>query len=52
MQLIWLTFEKIDDLDFQEWIQAQAKLPRGQKRVFLGVRIHENVVFGIRANTK
>ena len=50
MQLIWLTFEMIDDLDFQEWIQAQAKLP-------LGVRICEYLkmwylVFGIRANTK
>ena len=31
MQLIWLTFEIIGDLDFQEWIQAQAKLTKRPK---------------------
>ena len=68
MQLIWLTFEMIDDLDFQEWIQAQAKLPKRRKNDFFTgastceyLQIPANtceylkiwyLVFVIRANTK
>ena len=51
MQLIWLTFEIIDDLDFQERIHAQAKLPTRPKNVFLGVRIHANTWFSLFART-
>ena len=42
MQLMWLTFEIIDYLEFQEWIQAQSKLTKRPKKVFLGVRIPAN----------
>ena len=58
MQLIRLSFETFDDLDFQEWIHAEAKLPtRPKKGLFRGANTCEYMkvwylVFGIRANTK
>ena len=58
MQLIWLTFEIIDDLDFQEYIHAQAKIPKRPKNgLFRGANTCEYMemwylVFGIRTNTK